>query len=250
MTLKWRQKYKSRKRPKKLKQRILATNTAPATATPTTLNSRLRETRSNQKKHQHTKWLPNERQRNVAKMLQVLQKAHPTQCHAIKATGRAATSTMTSSWLQHQQQQKKQLQQIHQRRHPLPALASASTSTLTLLLCLGLSLGLAATAAAAAGSGAGTGSGAGSGATAGSSSFSLSSGLGKPANLQMAPNSAPAGCSLAEFSCSNGRCVPLSKYCNNANDCGDGSDEPRFCTRKWTFPPNTGRNSILIHRCT
>ncbi|KPU78217.1 uncharacterized protein Dana_GF10200, isoform B [Drosophila ananassae] len=263
MTLKWRQKYKSRKRPKKLKQRILATNTAPATATVTvtptattkaTLNSRLRETRSNQKKkQQHTKWLPNERQRSVAKMLQVLQKAHPTQCHAIKATGRAATSTMTSSWLQHQQQQKKQLQQIHQRRHPLPALAlaSASTPTLTLLLCLGLSLGLAATAAAAAGSGAGTGSGAGagSGATAGSPS-SPSSGLGKPANLQMGPNSAPAGCSLAEFSCSNGRCVPLSKYCNNANDCGDGSDEPRFCTRcNRTYYGDIGQTYALeLHR--
>ncbi|XP_054735461.1 uncharacterized protein LOC129242692 [Anastrepha obliqua] len=38
-------------------------------------------------------------------------------------------------------------------------------------------------------------------------------------------------CSLSEFTCSNTRCVPLSKYCNNINDCGDGSDEPRFCTR-------------------
>uniref|UniRef100_W8C8T0 CUB domain-containing protein n=1 Tax=Ceratitis capitata TaxID=7213 RepID=W8C8T0_CERCA len=38
-------------------------------------------------------------------------------------------------------------------------------------------------------------------------------------------------CSLSDFTCSNTRCVPLSKYCNNVNDCGDGSDEPRFCTR-------------------
>ncbi|XP_049313230.1 uncharacterized protein LOC105221859 isoform X3 [Bactrocera dorsalis] len=38
-------------------------------------------------------------------------------------------------------------------------------------------------------------------------------------------------CTLSEFTCANMRCVPLSKYCNNINDCGDGSDEPRFCTR-------------------
>ncbi|KAH8295665.1 hypothetical protein KR018_002570, partial [Drosophila ironensis] len=260
MTLKWRQKYKSRKRPKKLKQRTLATNTAPATAkatatqalcaTKATLTSRLRETRSKQKPH--TKWLPNERHRNMAKMLQMLQPAaaaaNPTQCHAIKATGTTApTSTMTSSWSQQRQQRQ---QQQHQRRHPLPAL--------TLLLWLGL--GLAATTAAAAaaagagaGSGAGTGSGAGSGPTAGSPS-SASSGLGKPANLQMGPssgfNSAPAGCSLAEFSCNNGRCVPLSKYCNNANDCGDGSDEPRFCTRcNRTYYGDIGQTYALeLHR--
>ncbi|EDW26310.1 GL26290 [Drosophila persimilis] len=82
-------------------------------------------------------------------------------------------------------------------------------------------------AAAGSGSGAGAGGGMGAGAGAGTSP-------GKPASLQMAPASASssaAGCSLAEYSCSNGRCVPLSKYCNNLNDCGDGSDEPRFCTQ-------------------
>lgn len=40
------------------------------------------------------------------------------------------------------------------------------------------------------------------------------------------------GCSLAEFSCSNGKCIPSSKYCDRINDCDDNSDEPRFCTRK------------------
>lgn len=46
------------------------------------------------------------------------------------------------------------------------------------------------------------------------------------------------GCSLSEFTCINLRCVPLSKYCDRANDCGDNSDEPRFCTRKlnWLLP--------------
>lgn len=39
-------------------------------------------------------------------------------------------------------------------------------------------------------------------------------------------------CAMSEHTCNNGRCVPLNKYCNNVNDCGDGSDEPRFCTSK------------------
>lgn len=43
--------------------------------------------------------------------------------------------------------------------------------------------------------------------------------------------STPA-CRRSEFPCNNGRCVPLNRYCDAANDCGDSSDEPRFCTRK------------------
>ncbi|PNF42914.1 hypothetical protein B7P43_G12327 [Cryptotermes secundus] len=39
-------------------------------------------------------------------------------------------------------------------------------------------------------------------------------------------------CRRSEFPCNNGRCVPLNRYCDAANDCGDSSDEPRFCTRK------------------
>lgn len=39
-------------------------------------------------------------------------------------------------------------------------------------------------------------------------------------------------CSMSEFTCTNGKCVQLNKFCDNTNDCGDGSDEPRFCTRK------------------
>ncbi|XP_056645743.1 uncharacterized protein LOC130450988 [Diorhabda sublineata] len=38
-------------------------------------------------------------------------------------------------------------------------------------------------------------------------------------------------CKIYEFRCSNGRCIPLNRYCNNKNECGDGSDEPRYCTR-------------------
>lgn len=39
-------------------------------------------------------------------------------------------------------------------------------------------------------------------------------------------------CRISEFSCSRGKCVPGDKYCDGVDDCGDGSDEPRFCTRK------------------
>lgn len=46
--------------------------------------------------------------------------------------------------------------------------------------------------------------------------------------------SAPA-CRLSEFLCGNGRCVPITHYCDAINDCGDSSDEPRFCSRKYSF---------------
>ncbi|XP_045473238.1 uncharacterized protein LOC123679795 [Harmonia axyridis] len=44
------------------------------------------------------------------------------------------------------------------------------------------------------------------------------------------PNS-NAKCKKSEFTCNNGRCVPSNSFCNNVNDCGDSSDEPRYCTR-------------------
>lgn len=37
-------------------------------------------------------------------------------------------------------------------------------------------------------------------------------------------------CAMSEHTCNNGRCIPLNKFCDNVNDCGDSSDEPRFCT--------------------
>ncbi|KAF5292275.1 hypothetical protein FQR65_LT11238 [Abscondita terminalis] len=40
----------------------------------------------------------------------------------------------------------------------------------------------------------------------------------------------PPSCKISEFVCGNGRCVPLNRYCNNVNDCGDSTDEPRYCT--------------------
>lgn len=40
-------------------------------------------------------------------------------------------------------------------------------------------------------------------------------------------------CAMSEYTCTNGKCIQLNKYCDNINDCGDSSDEPRFCTRKF-----------------
>ena len=33
------------------------------------------------------------------------------------------------------------------------------------------------------------------------------------------------GCTVAQFTCANGQCVPISARCNNVNECSDGSDE-------------------------
>lgn len=56
--------------------------------------------------------------------------------------------------------------------------------------------------------------------------------LGTAAAYRMDEREPLIGCSLSEFACSNGRCVPASKFCDRVNDCEDSSDEPRFCTRK------------------
>lgn len=37
-------------------------------------------------------------------------------------------------------------------------------------------------------------------------------------------------CKQSEYHCQNGKCVPTNRFCNSINDCGDNSDEPRFCT--------------------
>lgn len=39
-------------------------------------------------------------------------------------------------------------------------------------------------------------------------------------------------CAMSEYTCTNGKCIQLNQYCDNVNDCGDSSDEPRFCTSK------------------
>lgn len=40
---------------------------------------------------------------------------------------------------------------------------------------------------------------------------------------------------LVEFTCDNGKCVPLSRFCDGSDDCGDSSDEPLACTSKLLF---------------
>lgn len=37
-------------------------------------------------------------------------------------------------------------------------------------------------------------------------------------------------CNIGEFSCSDGRCLPLKLRCNGVNDCSDGSDEACGCS--------------------
>ncbi|XP_023229644.1 uncharacterized protein [Centruroides vittatus] len=37
-------------------------------------------------------------------------------------------------------------------------------------------------------------------------------------------------CRVSEFTCANGRCISLSKYCDGTDDCGEGSDEVEGCT--------------------
>lgn len=38
-------------------------------------------------------------------------------------------------------------------------------------------------------------------------------------------------CKISEFPCRGGAlCLPLDKYCDGRDDCGDASDEPKYCT--------------------
>lgn len=56
--------------------------------------------------------------------------------------------------------------------------------------------------------------------------------LGTPAAYKLDIRDPLIGCSLSEFACKNGKCIPATKYCDKIHDCGDNSDEPRFCSRK------------------
>lgn len=41
-------------------------------------------------------------------------------------------------------------------------------------------------------------------------------------------------CKISEFSCRNNQlCLPLDRYCDGRDDCGDKSDEPKGCTGEW-----------------
>lgn len=52
-------------------------------------------------------------------------------------------------------------------------------------------------------------------------------------------------CKKSEFTCNNGKCIPSNSFCNNVNDCGDSSDEPRYCTSKYCLYFSLFRNTIL-----
>jgi hypothetical protein len=41
-------------------------------------------------------------------------------------------------------------------------------------------------------------------------------------------------CRISEFPCRNNRCIRLDRYCDGVDDCGDKSDEPLYCTGKYT----------------
>lgn len=42
-------------------------------------------------------------------------------------------------------------------------------------------------------------------------------------------------CKISEYQCFNKRCIPINRFCDGSNDCGDASDEPRHCTREYLF---------------
>nr|ABF20542.1 lipophorin receptor [Galleria mellonella] len=73
--------------------------------------------------------------------------------------------------------------------------------------------------------------------------------------LQATPE-ADGACSLKQFQCANGKCIPLSWVCEGENDCGDNSDEnideckkeSRTCTSS-EFRCKTGRCIPLSWRC-
>ncbi|XP_067126368.1 uncharacterized protein [Centruroides vittatus] len=49
--------------------------------------------------------------------------------------------------------------------------------------------------------------------------------------MQLITRLAFAGpCRLSEFTCENGKCIGLGRYCDSTDDCGDGSDENVGCT--------------------
>ncbi|XP_041977811.1 uncharacterized protein LOC121732087 [Aricia agestis] len=57
-------------------------------------------------------------------------------------------------------------------------------------------------------------------------------------------------CRISEYQCTNRKCVPINRFCDGSNDCGDASDEPRHCTRcNKTYYGDIGRTyEMELHR--
>lgn len=57
-------------------------------------------------------------------------------------------------------------------------------------------------------------------------------------------------CRISEYLCANKKCIPINRFCDGTNDCGDSSDEPRHCTRcNKTYYGDIGRTYELeLHR--
>ena len=59
----------------------------------------------------------------------------------------------------------------------------------------------------------------------------------------------PPTCRVSEFFCDTGQCVALDRFCDGEDDCGDKSDEPRYCSREWnehTFYDTCYRLSLSV----
>ncbi|XP_028030461.1 uncharacterized protein LOC114243244 [Bombyx mandarina] len=57
-------------------------------------------------------------------------------------------------------------------------------------------------------------------------------------------------CKISEYLCVNKKCIPINRFCDGSNDCGDSSDEPRHCTRcNRTYYGDIGRTyEVELHR--
>ncbi|XP_066996232.2 uncharacterized protein [Anabrus simplex] len=54
--------------------------------------------------------------------------------------------------------------------------------------------------------------------------------LGGALLLAAAGLATPPTCRVSEFFCDTGQCVALDRFCDGEDDCGDKSDEPRYCS--------------------
>lgn len=55
-------------------------------------------------------------------------------------------------------------------------------------------------------------------------------------------------CKISEFPCRGGAlCLPLDKYCDGRDDCGDASDEPKYCTGNSNYYPPPAEIHDHIH---